>query len=61
MKSLILAFILGLSVSGFAFAEGETSLEDCGAYAESSTRESTKQSSDQSKTEEVKSSTSKAK
>lgn len=52
MKSLIVAFILGLSITSLAFAEGERSaLEDCGAYSESETRQNTKQSQDSTNTE----------
>ena len=43
MKSLIVAFILGLSITSLAFAEGERSaVEDCSAYSESDTRQNTK-------------------
>ena len=54
MKTLIMAFILGLSITNLAFAEGERSaLEDCGAYSESETRQNTKQSDDSDKSKEA--------
>jgi hypothetical protein len=43
MKSLIVAFILGLSITSLAFAEGERSDVECSAYSESDTRQNTKQ------------------